>query len=132
MPHVAMLHEVEPREAILNLLGDLSDLKIFNNQVLVAIYMRPELTRGGIALPRGHLDEDKHQSKVGLVVKLGPDAFQPDPEGKWSFNGVDIKIHDWIVFRPSDGWQITVNKILCRILDDTNIRGSVQHPDTVW
>ena len=45
----------------------------------------------------------------------------------------DVEIlHDWVVFRPSDGWSVTVNKVICRILDDTNVRGRIQQPDQVW
>ena len=39
---------------------------------------------------------------------------------------------DWIVFRPIDGWSITVNNVLCRMIDDMNIKGRVDHPDRVW
>jgi co-chaperonin GroES (HSP10) len=74
--------------------------------------------------------EDRIQSKVGLVVKMGPDALE-DSSGTW-FKGMNIKVGDWVVFRPSDGWSITVNKVLCRMIDDTNIRGRVAHPDQVW
>ena len=75
-------------------------------------------------------DEYKNQGKVGLVLKKGPKAFV-DPENKW-FEGVTVDLDEWIVFRPSDGWQITVNRVLCRILDDVDIRGRIDHPDRVW
>lgn len=130
MPFMRMKHDKEPKEEILSEMGDISDVEIFHNQVLVAIYVRPETTKGGIILPGQTRDEDKYQGKVGLVIKKGEDAFN-DPTGKW-FKGVDIGLHDWVVFRPSDGWQITVHGKLCRILDDTDIRGRVPAPDAVW
>jgi hypothetical protein len=61
---------------------------------------------------------------------MGPEAFKDD-SGTW-FNNVLFSINDWVVFRPSDGWSITVNKVICRIIDDVNIRGRIQHPDQVW
>jgi hypothetical protein len=54
-----------------------------------------------------------------------------DNTGQW-FNGVTINANDWIVFRPSDGWSITINGVICRMIDDVNVRGRVDHPDRVW
>lgn len=130
MPFMIMEHDVDPKKKLLEDIGDLSKVEIFNNQILVAVYLRPEKTKSGIHLPDSHRSEDRVQSKVGLVVKKGPDAFN-DPDGKW-FNGYTVNVDDWIVFRPSDGWSITVNGILCRILDDVNVRGRIDHPDCVW
>lgn len=130
MPFMVMEHQTDPKEAILKELGDISSLEIYNNQVLVAVYIRPEKTKSGILLPGQTRDEDKFQSKVGLVLKLGPSAFE-EAADDW-FKGVEINEHDWVVFRPSDGWSITVNNVLCRMIDDVNIRGRVDHPDRVW
>ncbi len=134
MPAALMLHEVDPRERILDEVGDLSGVEIFNNQVLCAVYKRPEKTKGGILLPGSNLDEDKYQSKVGLILKMGSSAFTSDSE--W-FRGVEIVEKDWVVFRPSDGWNITLKtrngtEVLCRIIDDVNVKGRVEHPDLVW
>lgn len=133
MGQMAMLHERDPAQVLLDAIGDLSGVEIYHNQVLVVVYQRPEKTVGGIIVPDttgGTRDEDKWQSKVALVVKAGPQAFD-DPTGKW-FKDVDVKAGDWVFFRASDGWNITVNKTLCRILDDTVIRGKVDHPDRVF
>jgi co-chaperonin GroES (HSP10) len=130
MPHMVMTHDTDPKDILTTELGDISGFEIFNNQVLCAVYVRPQKTKSGIYLTSQTVEEDKIQGKVGLVVKTGPDAFT-DTTGEW-FNDMDIELWDWVVFRPSDGWSITVNGVLCRILDDTNIRGRVQHPDQVW
>jgi co-chaperonin GroES (HSP10) len=130
MPYMIMEHDVDPKKAIQKELGDISSIEIYNNQILCAVYMRPEKTKSGLYLPDQHLSEDKTQSKVGLVLKKGPDAFI-DSSQQW-FKEMNISVGDWVVFRPSDGWGITVHGILCRILDDTNIKGRIQHPDQVW
>jgi co-chaperonin GroES (HSP10) len=124
-----MSHDEDPKNKLLEDLGDLSEVELFHNQVLLAVYIRPQKTKSGLYLTDKHTDEDRFQSKVGLLVKTGPQAFEQD--GNW-FSGVDFKDHDWLVFRPSDGWSITVNGVLCRIFDDINIRGRVPHPDAVW
>lgn len=130
MPAMTMDHSVDPKKELLKEIGDLKEFELFNNQVLVAIYIRPEKTKSGILLPGQTRDEDKWQGKVGLVVKCGPTAFN-DETGEW-FKGVNVGLGDWVVFRPSDGWQLTVNKVLCRVIDDVNVRGKIKQPDFVW
>jgi co-chaperonin GroES (HSP10) len=125
-----MEHAVDPRDAIMEEVGDLSSIEIFNNQILVAIYIRPEKTVGGILLPNKTRDEDKWQGKMGLVLKKGPSAFV-DESQNW-FNGVDVAVGEWVFFRPSDGWGLEVNGVLCRLLDDTVIRGRAPSPDIIW
>ena len=129
MPHMIMSHEDDPKNKILADLGDLSEIELFHNQVLLAVYLRPQKTKSGLYLTDKHVDEDRHQSKVGLLVKSGPQAFEQD--GNW-FTGMEFNEHDWLIFRPSEGWSITVNNVLCRIFDDINIKGRVQHPDSVY
>jgi hypothetical protein len=62
-----MNHAVEPAKVLTDELGSLDDIQVFNNEVLVAIYVRPEKTNSGIILPGQTRDEDRHQGKVGLV-----------------------------------------------------------------
>jgi co-chaperonin GroES (HSP10) len=131
MPAMVMLHERDPREVHFEKAGDLTDVEVFNNQVLVIVYERPEQTASRIIITETVREEDKTQGKVGLIAKLGPNAFK-DPSGQWGFDGLDMQVGDWIYFRASDGWAITFNKKLCRILDDTNVRGRIQHPDQAW
>ena len=128
--NITMHHEVDPKQIILKEIGDISGFELMNTQVLVAVYIRPEKTKGGIIMTTKSRDEDRYQSKVGLILKTGPSAFVDD-DGKW-FSGFDIKEGDWIVFRPSDGWNVTVNGVLCRMFDDTAIRARIPHPDTVY
>ena len=130
MPFMIMDHAVDPKEAILSEVGSLDDVEIFNNQILCAVYIRPTKTKSGLYLSDNTVDEDRNQSKVGLILKKGGSAFE-DVGGEW-FKDVEFKLNDWVVFRPSDGWSITVNGVLCRILDDVNVRGRIQHPDQVW
>ncbi len=128
--NIAMLHESDPMGAILKEVGDLSGFELMNTQVLVAVYIRPEKTKGGIIMTSKSRDEDRYQSKVGLILKTGPSAFVDD-DGKW-FAGLSLGPKDWVVFRPSDGWNVTVNGVLCRMFDDTAVRMRIPHPDNVY
>ena len=130
MPPMKMTHADNFKEDLMASLGDLNEIEVFNNNILVAIYIRPNKTKSGIILTDKYVDEDKYQGKVGLILKMGPSAFK-DETGKW-FKDVDVKVGDWVVFRPSDGWSVSINDQPCRILDDMNIRGRIQSPDMVW
>ena len=130
MPHMIMAHEVDPKADLINKIGSLDDMDVLHNQVLVAVYMRPKVTKSGIHLTDAYRDEDTSQGKVGIIVKVGPVAFA-DPDGRWSWPG-DMGVGDWVFFRASDGWNTTVNGVLCRMLDDVRVRGRIQHPDQVW
>ena len=138
MPAVAMLHEEDPREAILRKAGNLSSVEIFGNDMLVAIYRRPEKTKSGIILTDKHLEEDVHQGKVGLVLKMGPTCYLDDNGEKFR----DISVGDWIVFRPSDGWRVTLNTLRgtysrddvvdCRVVSDISVRCRIADPDSIY
>lgn len=138
MPAVAMLHETDPREAVLNKVGTLEGIEVFGNDILVAIYKRPEKTKSGLILTANTLNEDVHQGKVGLVLKMGPTSYLDDEGNKFR----DIKEGDWVVFRPSDGWRVTLNTLQgtyskddtvdCRIVSDVAIRSRVSDPDLVY
>jgi co-chaperonin GroES (HSP10) len=130
MPHMEMEHELNPADVLRKAAGDISSVEIFNNQLLVAVYVRPQKTKSGLYLTDKTTDEDRFQSKIGLVLKMGISAFD-DETGQW-FNGVKINEGDWIIFRPSEGWSVTVNGQLCRMIDDINVKGRVDQPDRVW
>ena len=130
MPPMIMDHEIDPKEKILKEIGDLSNIEIFNNQILVAVYIRPTKTKSGLYITDKTVDEDRFQGKVGLLLGMGPAAFQDD-SGQW-FGESSFSLHDWLVFRPSDGWSITVNGVLCRILADTQVKARINSPDQVW
>jgi co-chaperonin GroES (HSP10) len=129
MPNVAMLHEVDPRDEILAILGkSLDGFEILNNEVLLAIYKRPKMTKGGIMLTPRVLDEDKYQGKVGLVVKVGPSC---------DFPTVPIALHDWVMIKASDSFAIDLlstddKEINCRLVMDKFVRVKISHPGLVW
>lgn len=130
MPFMLMEHEVDPAKKIVEEIGDLSKIELFNNQILVGVYIRPQKTKSGLYLSDKTTDEDRFQSKVGLLLKMGPRAFEPNDEG-W-FDGETFNLNDWLVFRPSDGWSITINGVLCRILIDTQVKMRIPNPDQAW
>lgn len=129
MPAMVMLHEKDPRQVLLDKLGDVTGFGVTKNQVLCAVYQRPEKTKSGLLLADSTRDEDKFQGKVALVIQLGPRAFVDD--AKWTFDWKAAE-GDWVWFRTSDSFAITVNGCLCRVIDDDKVGGPVAHPDMVW
>jgi len=125
-----MKHDVDPGAALREAVGDLDGIELFNNQVLVAIYKRPERTAGGIILTDNARKEDEFQGKVGLVLDKGPMAFVDDASVK--FQGQDVIEGDWITFRASDGWALNINGVPCRMVEDSHIKMRVASPDTVY
>lgn len=128
--------QADPKKALLDSLGDMSQWEVFHSQVLVATYIRPEKTAGGIYLSDRTLTEDRFQGKVGLVVKLGPGAFKDDHIAK--FHGVKIEPGDWVFYQPGDGMELysvehmTSDGTCLRIFEDTRIKGRVADPSLVW
>ena len=138
MPALQMLHDRDPKEALLEKVGDLSGVEVFGSDVLTAIYRRPEKTKSGIILVDDTRGEDVHQGKVGLILKMGPVAYIDKDGARFR----DIKEGDWIVFRPSDGWRVTLNTLQgnyskedivdCRIVSDGSVKMRVSEPDSIY
>lgn len=125
-----MAHERDPAELIREEVGDLSNVDVFHNQILVGIYRRPEKTAGGIIITQKAQAEELFQGTVGLVLKVGPTAFQDDEHNK--FHGQTVKEGDWIVYRTSDTHKVALNGIVCRLLEDAHVKLRVPHPDAVF
>jgi hypothetical protein len=150
MPALHAVHDTDPRVDLLKKVGmritktskgekivgePLGGAEFFGNMILVAVYVRPKKARHGtltLELADSTVDEDKHQGKVGLVIGLGPLAFVDDD--RTEFHGQKVEIGDWVVFRPSEGWAMTLtsNQVLCRHLTEQNIRMKIRSPDDVW
>jgi hypothetical protein len=130
MPFMKMDHDVDPKDKILKEIGDISQFEIFGNNLLVAVYIRPEKTKSGLYLTNQTTEEDRYQSKVGLLLAKGPFACNSEDEN-W-FGDKSFNLNDWLVFRPSDGWSITINGVLCRMMLDSQVRMRVPHPDAAY
>lgn len=118
----------DPRAALLKAIGPVDE--VLHSLVLVATYIRPAMTKGGILLADRTLQEDEFQGSIGLVIGLGPGAFQDDGIAK--FHGVKLKLHDWVLTRPADGLALEINGVPCRLFEDANIKMRVQNPADYW
>lgn len=124
-----MQHVDDPKQDILTAVGDISDIKIFGNRVLVAIYKKPEKTKGGIILSANIRKEDEYQGKICLVLKKGASAFKDD--GAVKFDGDNVEVGDWIFAPAKYSRSLSVNGVTLRIIEDSHIDGVVPNPDIV-
>lgn len=137
MPARSMAHEADPRDITWEEVGDLSGIELTGTQILCAIYKRPEKTKSGIFLTDSNRAEDVYQGKVGMVVKLGPLAFDDTGDGRFGALGKEagaghVELGDWLFYKASDGFSVSVNGRECRILNDEDVRGRIQAPDQIW
>lgn len=139
MPATLTVHESDPVDRIYELAGNLNEVEVFNNKVLIAVYQRPDetMTSGGILLTHKTTGEDRYQSKVGLIISMGPIAFLDKAEKGWFVDQDDMEEGDWVMYRPSDGWSLTLisrdnngkrQELLCRLMDDLSIMGRIKSP----
>lgn len=133
-PQMNMVHVRDPAEELFDKVGDLDEVEVPLNKVLIGIYLRPEKmkTKGGVEflLTDQTRDEDKYQGKAGLILKRGPMAFVDDDRVK--FNGFDPKPGDWVMFRPSTGLKFSMREVLCIIMTDTSVELTIPTPDMIF
>jgi co-chaperonin GroES (HSP10) len=125
-----MSHVEDPANEIRKRIGNISQIEVLHNQILVGVYIRPEKTKGGILLTSQTRDEDRYQGKAGLVLKKGPLAFVDDDNNK--FHGQNVDIGDWVFYRVSDGFPLVLNGTLCRLLEEVHVKGKIPSPDVVF
>ena len=132
VPHRAIeivSNSKDPKQAIIDTIGDLSGVEVTEALVLLGIYIRPEKTAGGIIRPTVNVQEDVWQGKVGLVLKWGPNAFRDPETGELYEQRFDIG--EWGVFKVGDAMGINLNNYPCRLVRDTSLKLKVKNPNIV-
>ena len=124
----------DTKSATLEAIGSkaLAAYELFEDDVLLATYIAPEKSVGGIIRPGRNIDEDRFQGKCGLLLKVGPTAFKYNRSSERAFEGTKPALMSWVVYRPSDGWEISLNGVSCRLIRANMLRGMVSDPSVVW
>lgn len=120
----------DKRQGIIDAVGDLSEIDVLTDLVLVGTYIRDEKRASGLILPQDHLKEDEFQGKVGMVLKKGPLAY-----GDWENDderGGNAKLHSWVVFAIKDTWPFQLNNVACRVVPYDKIRMRIADPKAVF
>lgn len=116
----------DPKKALLDALGK-HDTKVFHSKVLVATYIQPAMTKGGIIRPDKTIEEDRYQGTTFLVIGMGAGAFKDDNIAQ--FNGDKLEVGDWVMGVAGDGISLFINEVPCRLFDDTRILMRVKDPE---
>jgi hypothetical protein len=120
----------DQRATMRTLVGDLSGVKVMGNRVLVGIYIEPS-KKGNLWLGKETLKESVYQGTVGMVLKMGPQAFKDDPDNKISFHGETVSDGDYVAFRAGDAKRCQINGLDCRFVEDVLIDMVVADPNCV-
>lgn len=113
------------------LTATLAGMKVLGNDVLVATYVEPEKTAGGIFKPNKTVQEGLFQGHVGLVLKVGSTAFKY-ARGGYNWEGPKADVGDWILFRFADAWEVYLSGVSCRVVDAECVRAVITNPETVY
>jgi co-chaperonin GroES (HSP10) len=136
---ISLAQSLDQKQAILDKVGDLSDFEVLGDRVLVATFARPNKTAGGILLSDKTVEENRFQSKVHLVLKIGPVAFKYD--GAFKFEGDMPEVGDWVMAFPSNGREFFLGGtdpagggegVSCRLLRSELIEGVVANPMKIF
>ena len=110
------------REKLLADLGPtVEKMKLQRNRCLVATYVKPSVTAGGIIIPVTTGEEDRWQGKVGLLLAVGPSAFNYD-----EVSDAVQKAHDLAQYEAHDAGQSeptdeALEAATNRALDEVNV-----------
>ncbi len=116
--------------------GDLSDLRLTYGRILIAQWYAedaPTLASGqkGIILPDDTADNEKWTSLTGLVLKMGPHAYEDNEHIKW-FPEEVASVGDWVMYRQGDGLMVRVWDHICTLCENEHaIRAIISRPDIV-
>ncbi len=119
----------DPKQVLIKAIGK-HGTEVLHSQVLVATYVRPAKTRGGIFMPDKVIEEDRFQGNIGMVIALGPGAFKDDTIAQ--FHGKSLKEGDWVMYVPADGISLFINEVPCRLFSDTRILMKVTDPEIYY
>lgn len=127
---IPMVHDADPRAVILEeCAAHMQGVTILGARVLVGVYVPPEATKGGIILTTNSRTESNYQGKVGLVLALGPIAFQDDQTHR--FGEIKPKVGDWIVFNVGDTFGLELGKRRARNIEDVDVHMIITDPDSI-
>ena len=125
---VAEAAKRDPKKALIDSLeGRYTGIHMCRSLILVATYIEPDTTPGGIIKPDRTIAENRFQGKVGLLVKVGPQATEYEDD-----TPATCQIGDWVVFTIKDGVQLTVNDVACRLIPYSRLRMKISSPEVVF
>jgi chaperonin GroES len=119
-----MLDDVNPIEGVdTSVLEKLPDPTGY--RVLIAAIKVQDKTQGGVILPDDLKNREQTASVVGLVLKLGPDAYKDEKKFP---NGAYCKEGDFVLFSAYSGTRFTIDGEEFRLMNDDTIEATISDP----
>jgi co-chaperonin GroES (HSP10) len=122
-------HDSFKKEVFENL-TDLEKHKPLFDKVLVATYLEPSKTKGGVILPDKNREEGRFQGKMGLILALGPTAFEYD--GPYKYEGIKPQVGDWVLHYPSNTREFFLYNYSCRLVPSDLLELVSGDPSAIW
>ena len=94
-------------------------------KILIGVPEISEKTEGGVFMPDGLKSAEETASIIGLVMKLGPDAY--NDESKFP-NGAYCKEGDFVIFRSYSGTRFKIHGKEFRLINDDTVEAVVEDP----
>jgi len=97
-------------------------------RILILPHQGRGKTKGGVILSDKTVQETQIAANVGLVLKVGPDAYNDEsrfPNGAW------CKKDDWVIFAKYAGSRLNIEGGELRLLNDDEILGVVEDPESI-
>jgi len=113
----------EQKAAIFAALGDLDQYEVLDEEVLIGLYVRPNVAARGtdvngkayrIITSENEVAETRYQAKVGCIIKAGPTAFKWMVNGQ-PYEGIVPEKGDWVLFKAAD----TTGEVFLRSIDSS-------------
>ena len=120
----------DQKAMMLAMLGDMSGQRVLGNRVLVATYVTPQVSKGGILFIDKRKDASRFEGKVGLVIKVSEVAFTYD--GAFEWRGAKPEVGDWVWYRASDAPERWIKDVSCRTIEDDRIEGITDDPSSIY
>lgn len=109
------------KKSVMDKLGKVLDgIIVTNDNVLIATYIQPAKTAGGILLPDAAIDEDRYQGIAGMVLKLGESAFKYD--GQFPYEGTIPQVGSFVMYHRSETREVGIMGLSCRLVPSSLIR----------
>ena len=117
----------EKREEKAKELSDMQKLpKPTGWRLLIMPHSGIKKTKGGVHLTDKAQEEIQLTTNVGLVLKVGPDAYKDSnrfPDGPW------CKEKDWVLFAKYAGSRIKIEGGELRLLNDEEVLAVIEDPE---
>lgn len=99
------------------------DPKVLGWSLLIKAPDMPERTKGGLLLPESTKEDSERRQNIGLVLKVGPQAFTE------RYEHLRCKEGDWVHYSLYQRDLAYLNGHVCYYIEDDKIRSIIDEDD---